>query len=459
MRDWIERYRIEILLALLVVVIAGPVVHQYRAQQASRYVFTAAIWDDRSIVLDAYADADPPVLGIDRAVRDGRTYSDKAPLQPVLAVPVYAAYRAVGGSPAIEARYDEHLGLWWVTLWMSTLPAALLAVAMYRFARAFRAEASLQATVALFFGSMLLPFSMLLFGHILCALFVFGSFALLAGERRSTVRLLAAGVLAGLAVASEYTASIGILILAAYAVWREHRRAGWFMAGGIPAAVGLAWYHLVAFGSPFAHPYRYSAFDEVTEEARGFFEIFSSVHLDHLIALIVSGRGFLFASPVVIIGLIGLVMMARANQGEHQSVAIVSLLMFVSYLMIPVFWENPWGGDSPGPRYMVPAIPFLATGVAFAWYRLGMWAKAAAIYSIIVMGVASFTDPLLSDEAAVGLGSWLKLASDGDIVPTIFTIALGPVGWLIHFSLVAGVGWALYRASRERDPERQVALT
>lgn len=176
MRYWIERYRIEILLALLVVVIAGPVVHQYRAQQASRYVFTAAIWDDRTIVLDAYADADPPVLGIDRAVRDGRTYSDKAPLQPVLAVPVYAAYRAVGGSPAIEARYDEHLGLWWVTLWMSTLPAALLAVAMYRFACTFRAEASLQATIALFFGSMLLPFSMLLFGHILGALFVFGSF-------------------------------------------------------------------------------------------------------------------------------------------------------------------------------------------------------------------------------------------------------------------------------------------
>ena len=92
--------RVELLLALLVVVIAGPLVHDNGAQQASRYTLTAAIWDEHTLNLDMYAALDEPVLGVDRAVRDGSTYSDKAPLQPMLAVPFYAAYRAVGGEPA-----------------------------------------------------------------------------------------------------------------------------------------------------------------------------------------------------------------------------------------------------------------------------------------------------------------------------------------------------------------------
>lgn len=452
-RRW-SSHRVELLLALLVLVIAGPVIHEYKAQQASRYVFTAAMWDDGTIEIDRYAAADPPVLGIDRAIRDGHTYSDKAPLQPVLAIPFYASYRAVGGEPAIEARYDEHLGLWWVTFWMATVPSAMLAVMMYRLGRRFVPATSLPATLALVFGSILFPFSMLLFGHVIGALFLFAAFMLLATGARTPPRLLTAGLIAGAAVASEYTAAIGVIVLLAYAWWRARGRVAWFILGGVPAAAGLAWYHSVAFGSPLTHPYRFSAFTEVTEEARGFFDTFSStIRLDNLVKLFFDGRGFLLASPIVVVGLIGLVMMVRRRSGEERAVALTSLLVSAAFVAIPVFWGNPWGGDSPGPRYLLPALPFLAVGVAAAWQRFALWARAATVVSVLVMGFAALTDPLLNDEASVWFGTWLQFAVNGDIVPTIFTIAVGPLGWVIHIGLAAWVGRALFVASRQPQSE------
>ncbi|MDJ0961371.1 MAG: hypothetical protein QNJ88_11995 [Acidimicrobiia bacterium] len=446
----IRSYRVEILIALLVIVVVGPLVHEYRAQQASRYLLTAAIWDNGTIQLDEYAAVDPPILGVDRAVKDGHTYSDKAPLQPVLAVPFYAVYRAIGGEPAIERRIEENLGLWWVTFWMATVPAALLAALMFREGRRIDGDAALPATIGLFGGSILLPFAALLFGHALAALFVFAAFLTLKSAT-TPLRLAGAGALCGAAVTAEYTAGVALVALTAYAVWRARSRVVWFLAGGVPFAVGLGWYHTMAFGTPLTHPYRYSAFTDVTSEARGFFSSFSRFRPEHVFEVFFDGRGFLFAAPMVIVGLIGLVQLVR-TRSPHRSSAVLALAMFVGVLLIPVFWSNPWGGDSPGPRYMTPALPFLVIGAAAIWRRSRIWGRAAAAIGGFTMGLATLTDPLLSDEARVSIGSWIGLAADGEIVPTVFTIAVGPVGWLVHVALIAFVGWRLVLVGRKRQP-------
>jgi hypothetical protein len=129
--------------------------------------------------------------------------------------------------------------------------------------------------------------------------------------------------------------------------------------------------------------------------------------------------------------------------------------MFLAFLVIPVFWGNPWGGDAPGARYMTPALPFLVIGATAIWTRSRVWGRAAAVIGITTMMIATLTDPLLSDEARVSVGSWIRLAVDGDIVPTVFTIALGPPGWIVHGLLVAAVVRLLvsaHRADRAAHP-------
>jgi hypothetical protein len=448
----------EVLVALLVLVAVGPLVHPNGAQQASRYVLTAAIWDEGTFRLDSYADLDPPVLGIDRSVRQGHTYSDKAPLQPMLAVPFYASFRAVGGEPATEARYSQNLGIWWLTFWTATVPSAILAALMYRMGRRVSLRTGLASSLALFFGSMLLPFAALLFGHALAAALVFAAFSLLVGAL-TPGRLAGAGALIGAAVATEYTAGIAAIILTSLVIWRNRVALGWFLAGAVPFALLLGWYHAVAFGSPIAHPYRYSAFNEVTAEARGFFAIFSSFNPENGLAVFVSWRGFLLASPIVLLGLVGLVTFLRSRTRGDAFIAVTAIAMFVGFLLIPLFWTNPWGGDSPGPRYMTPAIPFLVVGVAHAWERFRLAAMYATALSVSTMVLATVTVPLLGPGWQNGVGRWIVFASEGIIAPTIYSMALGPIGWVLHIATIAVVLRALARADRLGVTEGQASAT
>lgn len=436
--------KVEVVLFLFVVALAGPFVHDYGAQHASRYALTAAIWDDHTIELTEYAD----VLGIDRAVRDGRTYSDKAPLQPMLAVPAYATYRLVGGESAMRLRVEENLGLWWVTFWMSAIPLGLLAVLMYRFASRY-SRWGLSASLGLALTTMLLPFGTELFGHELTALFLFGSLYLVTRDRVEPAVGIGAGLLAGAAVATEYIAAIGVVVLLGFVVWKRRRSLGWFVLGGIPFVLLLGWYHNAAFGSPLTHPYQYSAFGGEVTQAADTLGIFSSLHPERIVQVFFAGRGFLVASPLVVLALYGAGKLARDRSPERRAVGWLALIMFLGYLGIVVMWGNPWGGDSPGPRYMVPAIPVLAAGLAVVWGRWHLLSKAAFALGLLTMGVATVTDPLgIGRQISGGLNNWVALVIDGELAPTVFTMAFGIAGWAVHIALAGSLGYVLMRVGR-----------
>ncbi len=94
--------------ALLLVVVVGPLVQIATAQPLVRFAQTGALVEERSLVLDRYADT----LLVDKVERDGHTYSDKAPLEAFLAVPVYAVGRALGMESAAVVRSQGKLGVW-----------------------------------------------------------------------------------------------------------------------------------------------------------------------------------------------------------------------------------------------------------------------------------------------------------------------------------------------------------
>lgn len=447
MNGALRRHKIELLIAALVLTIVGPLVHQYRAQQASRYALTAAVYEEQTVRLDDYTE----VLSVDRSVYEGHTYSDKAPGQPLLAVPFYALYRWAGGQPGAVLQIDENLGLWWLTVWFAMIPGAGLAVLMYRSARRTSPGTAVRATLGMALGTILLPFSALLFGHVLAALLGFAGWAVISnGPTRR--RVVASGALLGAAVTVEYTMVIVAFVLGVYLAWRSRKKVGWYLVGGAPFALGLALYNGLVFGSPLVLSYQFSAFSEVTDSARPVTDIFSVFQPVRLLQVFLAPRGFLVATPLVVVGLVGVVMMVRRR--DLRAEGLVTAVMFLGFLLLPMLWGNPWGGESPGPRYMLPFLPFLALPIALVWRRLPLLSAVAIGVGVVTMGLATFTDPLLPRGGGLGIGTWIGLAARGQWAPTLFTIWIGNWGWLVHAGLViAVVLMMLTVAAREDRPD------
>ncbi len=76
------------------------------------------------------------------------------------------------------------------------------------------------------------------------------------------------------------------------------------------------------------------------------------------------------------------------------------------------------GGGTPGPRFLIPALPFLAVGLAFAYRRLPALTLGLAIPSAVTMAAAYFTYPLLGTQGAGVWGDWLL---DGHLEQTVLT--------------------------------------
>jgi GrpB-like predicted nucleotidyltransferase (UPF0157 family) len=438
---WV-RWRADILLAVIVLVVTAPVLQPLMAQQASRYALTAAVWDERTITIDSY----DHLLSVDRAERDGRLYSDKAPGQPLLAVPAYALYRALGGHPATEARVFADPGLWAVTFVSAMVPAALLAVAMRRFALRVARRRATHAALAMALGTMLLPFGTVLFSHVLAALLgVVAYLVLTARDEPGPWRLVGAGALAGAAVSVEYTAGIVAVVITAVAVLARRRHGAWVAVGGAGPAALLGIYHTLAFGGPLETGYRHSTFAEVHE--RGFMGA-SLPDPGTLLAVLVGERGLFLLTPIVLLATVGLVALLW-RVGAPRRDAVAGLVVLAAFLSLMSGWGNPTGGASPGPRYVVVALPFLVGGVAWVWERIPSLAWMATLVGAATMGLATFTLPLMPRTETAVLEWWARVA-EGRTAQTWLTEATGS-GWAILVPLAVAGALAVWLLWLERQ--------
>lgn len=444
-----RRWRSDVLLAVAVALVVAPVFQPLMAQQASRYALTAALWDGRTVVLDDYAH----LLSVDRAERGGRLYSDKAPGQPALAVPAYAAYRLFGGPPATAARWYADPGLWIVSLWSAALPAAVLAVLMRRLALRAAPRGATVAALALAFGTMLLPFATVLFSHVLAGALGLGAYLLVSRPRPGRGALAAAGLVAGLAVTVEYTMAFVALLVAAVALARHGRRVGWLVAAAVPAGAALAAYHWVAFGGPLTTGYRFSGFAE--QHSRGIVGV-RPPEPALLAEVLLGERGLFVLTPVVLVGVVGAVLLLRAR-GQARTDAAVALGVLAFFLVVMGGWGNATGGASPGPRYAVPALPFLASGVAVAWQRSPWLTGAAAAVGAATMGLATFTLPLAQPSEPSALAWWAGRLADGQVADTLLTGVAGPLGIVPPLVAAAAVVVVLVRGDPARRPARDAA--
>ena len=365
-------YRYEPLVLLLVALASLAVVNLTGPQDRTRYELT------RHVVLYDTLTVEPGLF--DRAVYGGRSYSDKAPGMSFAAIPVYEVERLLGVAKAPGGWQSEgDLSLWGIRIATSGLFFLLATFLVGRTAEALVPRTG--AVTAAVFGTATIaaPLAPTLFEHDAAGFWAFLGFVLAWRQRRPAM-LAAAGLAAGIAVLFEYSTALIALAVVVYVAVRERSRVGWFLLGGVPAALALGAYDRAAFGSPFHLSYRYVANRYAEAQRHGFFGI-GLPTLHGLADVLVVDRGLLVLSPVLAAAAAGLVLMGRRG---YRGEALLAGAVTVVFIASDAGYFLPYGGQTPGPRFVAAALPFLCLGLPFALERFRGAVLALAAASIVL---------------------------------------------------------------------------
>ena len=266
-------------------------------------------------------------------------------------------------------------------------------------------------------GTMLLPFATLFFDHALSAALGFAAFVLLLRERDGPGRswlVAAAGLLAGLAVVAEFPLALVALVLAGYAAARAAplRRAAAYTGGLLVGVVPLLAFNTWAFGSPLRLSYTNALVEPVGAGAPavganddGFYGV-GLPDPRAALSLLVSEKGLLIVAPIAIVALFGFPLLWRSGRRAETLVCAGIASVFLAY---NAAYYLPWGGQAPGPRFLVPVLPFLALPLAMALRARPLAVAGIGVLSIAVTALATLTDPLTSEED--GLAAWWDAAA------------------------------------------------
>ncbi len=375
----------------------------------------------------------------------GHFHPNKPPGTSFVAVPgyflLYHLERWLGINP-------DH---WWVltlNAWLATvcsvgLVSALACVMFFRLAcellEGDRLPAVL-ATLAFAFGTTFFPFATIFFDHALTASLLLGAFYGLRCRRTPAAQWLAGGC-AGLAAVTNYVAAIAVIFLGLYALWaRTQTRWNWrealfYSAGVVGPFLLICAYGWICFGSPFKinNDFQNPLFKETGGALFGMFPIPRSIgalfRLGYVASLLVASpfRGFLFLSPVLIMGFYGCLVWLREK--THVAEARLCLAIFGFFFLVNMTFNGYHGGFSAGPRYIVPGLPFLALPLVVAFAR---WRKA----TVLLAGISVSIQLLLTatdGQSPVGVGGHARIEGRRD-------------EW--DYNLLADYAWPLFAHGR-----------
>ena len=418
--------RLALAAILLATLASGLMLQNWSDNQSSHYDLIRALDAGRTTIDQG------PYPTKDKAFYHGHFYSARAPGLALYSLPFYETLTALQGpriarsSPALRGE-DEMIDF--VGWWGSVLPAFVLMLLVWRVADRFEPRYGAATAVAFGLGTMMLPFSTLLFSHVFSAMLGFAAFALLLRERDGPPRpllLAAAGLAIGYAITSEYPLAFAAVVLGLYALSRRDSlrpgpialRAG---AYGLGAAVGIV--PLLLYNHAAFHSWTHLAYADIPQQHRGFFGI-SAPSPRVLVTLLLDSRGLLTLSPILAMGAAGTVLLfRRGRRAEALTIAGVC----ACYLIYNAGYYLPFGGGAPGPRFMITILPFLACPLGLALRRWPGPTVALAGASIAAWTIVTVTHPLVGFENETVI--WTRLLSKGEFQPTIATALGAGRGW------------------------------
>ena len=412
-------------------------------------------------------------------------YSDKAPGTALMGIPFYWAFRTLAHAPLVgdplervaagaatePASPQEAAGLFpWrgyfalalyaTTLGAVALPATLLGLLLYRLSRRLGAGVGAAAilTLAYGLGTGAFPYSGALYGHIPAAFCLFAAFYLLHSLRDRTAsawQLILVGFLLGWTIITEYPMALPAGVMGIYAIYAlaDKRRVLWIVAGGLVPGLILAGLDMAAYGTPLPVGYWYSELWQ-EEHSVGFMSL-TAPNLSRLWGITFSPyRGVFFLSPALLLFAPGLAAWWRSREWRAGWITLVSVIgVVILFNASSAMW---WGGFTVGPRYLLPAIPFMALAIApwlgdIRWRRwllaglavlsgLSVWAQTITSLKFYPPEMYHFplvelSLPLLvQGQIAANLGNALGLQGLASVAPLVLVLALlgGAVWWSVQ---------------------------
>ena len=428
----------------------------------------------------------------DKAWVDGHFYSVKSPGTAALTTPFYILIKDLGGEKLaraavtneertahpkwlpqrvvplenyafnvdrgllVQKRVQEETPIIWaLTLIAAVIPAILLLLAVRWAADRIEPGYGTAAAVTLGLATIVMTFASEFFSHIISAALAFAAFLVLMREReRGAPSLWAvgiAGLLAGLAVTFEFQTGLVGVVLALYAVIRRTnwlRRGIAYSAGAVAGALPMLAFNTWAFGNPLKLAYGdavaypgMSGHDVLGLNSHGFFGI-TAPRFDSAVDLLIAGRGILVLTPIFVMAVVGVLLMRR---GPRRAEANVILAIAAVYFIYNSGYWLPFGGGTPGPRFLIPAMPFLALGLAPAYRRFPALTLGFAIPSAMFMIVGTLTYPLLGRQ---GVGTWADWLVQGNLEHTVLTAFGVTNAWLAIAPFLAAIATAIVLAFR-----------
>lgn len=292
-----------------------------------------------------------------------------------------------------EASFREALGMWFVQLTSAAVTAALVTLAyLLSLELGYRRAAALAVAAALGLATPFLCYAREFWAEPFAAVALLAAvWSLLRAQAAADGRggALAAGLLLGSLVLIKpalfvLAVPVAVLHLATPATVGRRLAHTALAACGAAGPIGLALlYNHLRFGSPFETGYGAEANEWTTPAVEGAWGL-----------LLSPGRGVLVYAPVVLLGYTTLPALWRRSRLVAGAAAL-SLPMLIMLYCRWWMWEGGWCW---GPRFLLPAIPFLLFGVGeLAEGRVGRVHAAVGVLFLLGSAVAAWSTLLVHD--------------------------------------------------------------
>lgn len=316
-------------------------------------------------------------------------YSDRPPGTAILAVPFYRLGLLVD---MVSGRRDLDFPLRYATMLPPLLGAATV-LALALLARGLGAGWGAAIATALIGGltTLVLKYATLLYSHIAGAACVTGGLAVLLlaeGRARRRWPLALAGALLGYGAVAEYPNLLLVVPVGLYLLWISGD-AGWrgrsrpvlpFLAGWVPPIALLAAYQWLSFGRPWRTSYSYQYY---FDWSRSPLTTYVTPPLTGLRWLLLGPAGLLVVSPILLLALWGLAILAR-----RQPARALLLLGVVLIVLIPTAMHRTYyGGGSRDTRYLLAIVPTLLAPLA-CWFEAVVRPRRPLARGLLLLAVA-----------------------------------------------------------------------